>query len=95
MTFYATPAEYEAHQEVIEGLRARTATLQVKLLPDGLLPLLAAQMPTARPINLLQGAYAPPSSFGSQLQQWRLPAALAAAHARCCSSACRASSSGS
>ncbi len=32
-----------------------------------------------QPINLLQGAYAAPSSFGSQLQQWRLPAALAAA----------------
>ena len=64
---------------IIEGLRARTATLQVKLLPDGTLPLLAAQVPVARPINLLQGAYAAPTSFGSQLQQWRLPAALAVA----------------
>jgi general secretion pathway protein L len=79
VTFYATPAEYEAHKDTIEGLRARTATLQVKLLPDGALPLLAAQLPTAQPINLLQGEYAAPSSFGSQLQQWRLPAALAAA----------------
>jgi general secretion pathway protein L len=79
VTFYATTAEYEANAAVIEGLRARTATLQVKLLPDGLLPLLAAQLPTARPVNLLQGVYAPPSSFGSQLKQWRLPAALAAA----------------
>ena len=32
-------------QRIIEGLRARTATLQVKLLPDGTLPLLAAQIP--------------------------------------------------
>jgi general secretion pathway protein L len=79
VTFYATTAEYEANQAVIEGLRTRTATLQVKLLPDGLLPLLAAQLPSARPVNLLQGVYAPPSSFGSQLKQWRLPAALAAA----------------
>jgi general secretion pathway protein L len=30
-------------------------------------------------VNLLQGAYAPPTSFGSQLKQWRVPAALAAA----------------
>ena len=79
VTFYASTADYESHQEIIEGLRARTATLQVKLLPDGILPLLASQVPVARPINLLQGAYAAPTSFGSQLQQWRLPAALAAA----------------
>ena len=79
VTFYATPAAYEAHKDTVEGLRARTATLQVKLLPDGTLPLLAAQLPTAQPINLLQGEYAAPTSFGSQLQQWRLPATLAAA----------------
>ena len=79
VTFYATPAEYEAHKDLIEGLRERTATLQVKLLPDGLLPLLAAQVPAAKPINLLQGSFAPPTSLGSQLQHWRLPAILAAA----------------
>jgi general secretion pathway protein L len=79
VTLYAATSEYEAHKDVIEGLRTRTATLQVKLLPDGLLPLLAAQIPTAKPINLLQGSFAPPSSLGSNLKQWRLPAALAAA----------------
>ncbi|MGI9245993.1 MAG: type II secretion system protein GspL, partial [Steroidobacteraceae bacterium] len=79
VTFYATPGDYDANQGAIEGLRTRTATMQVKLLPDGLLPLMAAQLPTARAVNLLQGAYAPPSSFGTQLQQWRVPAALAAA----------------
>jgi general secretion pathway protein L len=79
VTFYVNTADYETHQETIEGLRGRTATLQVKLLPDGLLPFLAAQLPTARAINLLQGSYAAPSSFGSQLKQWRLPAALALA----------------
>jgi general secretion pathway protein L len=79
VTFYATPAEYEANKDTIEGLRVRTATLQVKLLPDGPLPLLAAQLPEAQAINLLQGEYAAPSSFGTQLKQWRLPAALAAA----------------
>jgi general secretion pathway protein L len=79
VTFYATPAEYDAHKDVIEGLRARTATLQVKLLPDGTLPLLAAQLPVAHPINLLQGPFAPPSSFRTRLKQWRVPVALAAA----------------
>jgi general secretion pathway protein L len=79
VTFYAAPAEYDAHQDLIEGLRSRTATLQVKLMPDGILPLLAAQLAGGRPVNLLQGAYAPQTSFGSQLRQWRVPAALAAA----------------
>jgi general secretion pathway protein L len=79
VTFYAGTADYEANKDVIEALRERTATLQVKLLPDGVLPLFAAQLPTARAVNLLQGSYAPPSSFGSQLRQWRLPAALTVA----------------
>jgi general secretion pathway protein L len=79
VTFYAGTADYEANKDVVEGLRERTATLQVKLLPDGVLPLLAAQLSTARPVNLLQGDYAPPSSFGPQLRQWRVPAALAVA----------------
>ncbi|HET9694621.1 MAG TPA: type II secretion system protein GspL, partial [Steroidobacteraceae bacterium] len=78
VTFYAGTSDYESNKDLIEALRERTATLQVKLLPDGILPLLAAQLPTAKPVNLLQGAYAPPSSFGSQLRQWRVPAALAA-----------------
>lgn len=81
VTFYATPVDYDAHQALIEGLRTRTATLQVKLLPDGLLPLLASQLPGSRAINLLQGAYAPPSSFTTQFRRWRVPAALAAATA--------------
>jgi general secretion pathway protein L len=79
VTFYSSTAEYERHRDLIEGLRSRTATLQVKLLPDGPLPLLAAQAVTGAGVNLLQGAYAPRSSLGSQLKQWRLPAALAAA----------------
>jgi len=62
-------------------LRARTATLQVKLLPDGALPLLAAHLPGAAAINLLQGGYSAPSTLGTQLKQWRIPVALAAATA--------------
>jgi general secretion pathway protein L len=79
VTFYSGTAEYERQREIIEGLRSRTATLQVKLLPDGPLPLLAAQAVTGAGVNLLQGNYAPRSSLGNRLRQWRLPAALAAA----------------
>lgn len=79
VTFYSSTAEYERHRELIEGLRARTATLQVKLLPDGPLPLLAAQAIAGAGVNLMQGAFAPRSSLRTRMRAWRLPAALAAA----------------
>jgi len=77
--FYVTPEDYERHGAAVESLRSITATLQVKLMPDGPLPLLAAQIGSNDAVNLLQGAYAPASSFGKELQAWRLPAGLAAA----------------
>jgi general secretion pathway protein L len=79
VTFYAGTTEYEQHRETIEGLRGRTAALQVKLLPEGALPLLAAQAATGAGINLLQGAFGARSSLGTRLRAWRLPASLAAA----------------
>lgn len=78
VTFYASQADYERHREVIEGLRSRTATLQVKLLPDGPLPLLAAQVVGMPGVNLLQGPYGRSSTISSRLREWRIPAALAA-----------------
>jgi general secretion pathway protein L len=81
VTFYAGTADYERHREVIEGMRTRTASLQVKLLPEGPLPLLAAQTASGAGVNLLQGPYAPRSSLGTRFRAWRLPAALAAAAA--------------
>lgn len=79
VTFYTSTAEYERQRELIEGLRSRTATLQVKLLPDGPLPLLATQVVNGAGVNLLQGPYAPRSSLRTRMREWRLPAALAAA----------------
>ncbi len=81
VTFFASPADYERHRDAIEGLRTRTATLQVKLLPEGALPLLAAQAVSGAGVSLLQGPYAARSSMAARLREWRLPAALAAATA--------------
>lgn len=78
VTFYASAADYEREQALIEGLRERVATLQVKLLPDGPLPLMAANASAGTVVELLQGAYAAKTSFGERLKRWRLPAALAA-----------------
>jgi len=79
VTFYVGTAEYELHREAIEGLRNATAAMQVKLLPEGALPLLAAQAVSRPGVNLLQGPFAARSSLGSRLRPWRLPAGLAAA----------------
>jgi general secretion pathway protein L len=79
VTFFTSTAEYERNRGVIENLRTRTATLQVKLLPDGPLPLLAAQATRGAGVNLLQGPFAPRSSLRTRVREWRLPAALAAA----------------
>jgi len=79
VTFYTSTAEYERNRDLIENLRTRTATLQVKLLPDGPLPLLAAQAVSGAGVNLLQGPFAPRSSLRTRMREWRLPAALAAA----------------
>jgi general secretion pathway protein L len=79
VTFYTGTAEYEQHRDAIEGLRERTASLQVKLLPEGVLPLLAAQAAGGAGVNLLQGPFGARSSFGTRLREWRLPASLAAA----------------
>jgi general secretion pathway protein L len=76
VTFFASPADYDRHGETIEGLRSRTATLQVKLLPDGPLPLLAAQAVSAPGVNLLQGVAG--HAIGNRLREWRVPAGLAA-----------------
>jgi general secretion pathway protein L len=79
VTLYASPDEYERNRDDIEGLRTRTSTLQIKLMPEGPLPLMAAQAAGLHAVNLLQGAYAARSPIGTTFRQWRLPAMLAAA----------------
>jgi general secretion pathway protein L len=76
---YLTPGDWTQHQDAIDGLRARVATLKVQLLPDGVLPWLAHHASSAAPLNLLQGAYAPKSHWSEQLRSWRVAAILAAA----------------
>ena len=58
VTIYVSEDDYERERELLEGLREFTASLQLKLLPDGPLPLLAANIVQWAPVNLLQGRYA-------------------------------------
>lgn len=79
VTVYITPDDYDREQELIEGLREFTASLQVKLMPDGPLPLLAVNAASHGGINLLQGPYAVKSQFKFALGPWKYAAMLAGA----------------
>lgn len=77
VTIYLTEDVYERDRDLFEGLREFTASLQLKLLPDGPLPLLAANVMQGSSINLLQGAYAQKTKLRLTFQPWRYAAILA------------------
>lgn len=72
---YIAQADYEAQPEAFEALRARA--VQVKLLPEGPLPLFALQAIRDSAVNLLSGPYARKKSWNAQLAPWRIAAILA------------------
>jgi general secretion pathway protein L len=76
VTIYVTDDEYDTHQSAIESVRKRVTDVQIKLLPDGVLPLLALPAVQAGGVNLLQGVYTPRSNLSNNLQPWRYAAAL-------------------
>lgn len=78
VTIFVTEEDYERERELLEGLREFTASLQLKLLPDGPLPLLAANAVQGAPINLLQGPYAVKTKLNVSFAPWRYAAVLAA-----------------
>ena len=79
LLFHATPPDWQRRSAEVEATRPSLAGLKVQLLGSGALPWLAAQLPAARPINLLQGAYVRRTSMGAGWARWRVAAALAAA----------------
>ena len=79
LLFHASPPDWQRRSAEVEAARPSLAGLKVQLLGSGALPWLAAQLPAARPINLLQGAYLRRTSLGAGWARWRVAAALAAA----------------
>lgn len=77
VTIYVVEEDYERERELLEDLREFTASLQLKLLPDGPLPLLAATLTQSSPVNLLQGSYASKTKLNVSFRPWRYAAALA------------------
>jgi general secretion pathway protein L len=79
LLLHASPPDWQRRSAEVEAARPLLAELKVQLLGSGALPWLAAQLPGARPINLLQGAYARRTSLGAGWARWRVAAAFAAA----------------
>jgi general secretion pathway protein L len=77
VTIFLSEDDYERERDLLEGLREFTASLQLKLLPDGPLPLLAANISQNAPVNLLQGNYGAKTKLNVSFAPWRYAAALA------------------
>jgi general secretion pathway protein L len=77
VTIYVAEDDYERERELLEGLREFTQSLQLKLLPDGPLPLLAANIVQHPGVNLMQGAYQSKRKLNVSFAPWRYAAVLA------------------
>lgn len=77
VTLYLDEDSYERDRDLFEGLREFTASLDLKLLPQGPLPLLATGALASPPVNLLQGQYLPATQFNLSFRPWRYAALLA------------------
>jgi general secretion pathway protein L len=76
---FVAQQDWEGSRNMIEALREVAGSLDLQLLPDGALPLLAAGAVARAPLSLLCGPFAPRTGLGAHWRRWRLPAALAAA----------------
>jgi len=73
---FCEPADEERFQHDWIALRHELASVDINLLPDGVLPRLAVTVATGRGINLLQGRYGTKTEFGALFRPWRHAAIL-------------------
>jgi general secretion pathway protein L len=79
LILYTGAAEWQHFSPQIEAVRDRFDGIKVQLLTSGPLPLYVQQLPTAKPINLLQGRYAQQNTRSVGWRAWRVAAILLAA----------------
>lgn len=78
VTIFVGVDDYERERDLLEGLREFTASLQLKLLPEGVLSLLAATaVQGSGAVNLLQGKYSVKKKLNVSFAPWRYAAILA------------------
>jgi general secretion pathway protein L len=78
LILYTGAAEWQQYSPLVEAVREQFDGIKVQLLTSGPLTLFAQQLPTAKPINLLQGRYQPQTTRAVGWQAWRVAAMLLA-----------------
>ncbi|MBJ89522.1 MAG: hypothetical protein CMO98_06625 [Woeseia sp.] len=73
---YCTSDTEQIYEAGWNKLRKDLDSVEVKILPDGALPKLAATVATGNGINLLQGHYGPKIEYAALFRPWRHAAAL-------------------
>jgi len=73
---YCEPVDEERFLHDWNALRHELASVDINLLPDGVLPRLAVTVATGRGINLLQGRYVAKAEIGAMFRPWRYAAIL-------------------
>lgn len=76
---YVSQRDWQHSREMIETLREVTGSVDLQLLPDGALPLLAAEAVQPQALSLMQGEFTRRTGWRAQWQRWRLAALLALA----------------
>ncbi len=76
---YVSQQDWQDSREMIEALREVTGSLDLQLLPDGALPLMAAGSVQSDALSLLQGEFARRTGWRAEWQRWRIAAFLALA----------------
>ena len=71
---YCEPAIRERYETEWAQLRAELSSVDLKLLPDGVLPRLAVTVASGNGINLLQGRYGARVDLGRAFRPWRFAA---------------------
>jgi len=73
---YCDPADEDRLQHDWTALRHELTSVDVNLLPDGVLPRLAVTVAAGNGINLLQGRYGARTEIGELFQPWKYAAIL-------------------
>jgi len=73
---YCEPGEKEHYSNEFTSLQLEFDSLDLKVLPDGILPRLAVTAGTGVGINLLQGEFGPKAEYASLLRPWKYAAIL-------------------
>ena len=73
---YCEPEEEARFEHDWNALRNELASVDINLLPDGVLPRLAVTVAAGRGVNLLQGRYGATVEYATLMQPWRYAAGL-------------------